>query len=104
MANLKLLWFRFSCVADYGLAVDWGLVSNSDSIGYWGHECDGDEPSLSYCCNSQRKWIGQQFRDSIRFRRFHHDDDIAIQCGFTQAYDNTAAVCSHRSFHCPHGN
>ena len=34
---------------DWGLAKDLGIPVQDDvSIGYWGHQCDGDEPSLSF--------------------------------------------------------
>lgn len=41
--------FRYQCVLDWGLAKDLGIPVQDDvSIGYWGHQCDGDEPSLSF--------------------------------------------------------
>ena len=63
----------YNCVMDWGLAADWGVGVDEDeanmAIGYWGHNCDGDEPGLQYCCNAPRRWIGDRFRTMSSFSR-----------------------------------
>ena len=97
-------YFRYHCVLDWGMARDWNLpIDQEVQIGFWGHQCDGDEPSLSYCCAANRRWVGEKYKTihGSGYNRFTHDQDIALQCGFV--YPGEAEVCPHRSHHCRDG-
>ena len=58
---------------DWGLASDWGIppAPERKPIGYWGHQCDGDEPGLNYCCGADRRWIGTKHLTNSGFQRNH---------------------------------
>jgi len=67
------VFLSFSCVMDWGLASDWGIppAPERKPIGYWGHQCDGDEPGLNYCCGADRRWIGTKHLTNSGFQRNH---------------------------------
>ena len=65
---------------DWGLASDWGIppAPERKPIGYWGHQCDGDEPGLNYCCGADRRWIGTKHLTNSGFQRNHFNIKITI--------------------------
>ena len=79
---------------DWGLASDWGIppAPERKPIGYWGHQCDGDEPGLNYCCGADRRWIGTKHLTNSGFQR-NHFKPFLCQCQIRIDRSNQKILC-----------